>query len=162
MRLATIVVLALLTACATPGHDAADTGASDTAGPIAAGDSSARNSPEPSTKIELRTDSSRYSSGAAVTLTLVNTTDGTYAFNPCTRIVQREANGGWTPVDEPQRICTMEAWLLEPRATRSGNTELPSALEPGRYRVAVSLTLEGQTPPVEHELAVSEPFTVSR
>ncbi len=157
MRAISLLLAASLVACA-PGDDRADTAMADTSAGATASDSQ----PQPSTRIELRTDSTRYAPGAKVTLTLVNKADATYAFNPCTRIVMRETGGRWENVDEPQRMCTMEAWLLEPNATRSGDTELPGSLEAGQYRIAVSLSREGQTPPAEHELAMSAPFTVGR
>jgi len=111
--------------------------------------------------VTLATDQSRYRPGARVSLTLVIRTDATYAFNPCGRLVEREVDGAWRPVEEPGRICTMAAWLLEPRATRTATTELPAALDAGRYRLLVALTREGSTPPAERLQAVSAPFAVA-
>ncbi|MGH7720337.1 MAG: hypothetical protein ACREON_16020, partial [Gemmatimonadaceae bacterium] len=51
--------------------------------------------------------------------------------------------GAWSAVDESQRICTMEAWILEPNATRTAETELPSSLRAGRYRLVIAFTVEG-------------------
>jgi len=112
--------------------------------------------------VVLRTDKTQYGAGEAMTLTLENRSGSSYAFNPCTRAVEREQDGKWTTVPEPGRMCTMEAWILEPRGTRTGPTELPTPLPPGRYRVVVRMTREqpgaGQASAV---VAVSEPITVS-
>lgn len=161
MRIAPAFLAIILVACAGPGSDVADTAAADTsqaAGAAGSADSLARNA----TTLELRTDKDRYAPGATVTLTVVNGTGDTYAFNPCTRMVQQEGTGDWRPVDEPQRVCTMEAWLVEPHTSRSGDTELPGTLEAGRYRVGLSLSRQGQAPATEHALVVSEPFMVAR
>jgi len=112
--------------------------------------------------VVLRTDKTQYRAGEAMTLTLENRSASSYAFNPCTRAVEREENGRWVVVAEPGRMCTMEAWILEPRGTRAGPTELPTPLSPGRYRVVVRMTREqpggGEGSAV---LAVSEPISVS-
>jgi hypothetical protein len=47
--------------------------------------------------------------------------------------VEREVDGAWRAVEEPGRVCTMEAWLLKPRATRTATTELRAALAAGRH-----------------------------
>ena len=93
-------------------------------------------------------------------LTLTNSGGGQYYFNPCPRSVERESNGSWAVVDEGQRMCTMEAWILEPNGTRTAPTELPASLAPGRYRIVVALTREGEAAPAEAVRAVSAPFTV--
>lgn len=112
--------------------------------------------------VVLRTDKTQYRAGEAITLTLENRSASSYAFNPCTRGVEREENGLWTAVPEPGRMCTMEAWILDPRGTRTGPTELPTPLPPGRYRLVVRMTKEapggGRASAV---LVVSEPITVS-
>ena len=83
--------------------------------------------------VELRTDRAQYRAGDRVGLTLVNYAEATFSFNPCTRTVEREADGGWVPVEEPGRACTMEAWLIEPGATRTADfrqevNEIPLSL----------------------------------
>lgn len=156
---ALLITLAAL-ACRVPAPGAADSargGAApaDTQPPAAAPTDSA------AAPVELRTDKSSYRPGDQMTLTLVSRADTGYSFNPCTRALERETAGGWTAVNEEGRVCTMEAWLLEPRGTRSGPTELPKDLEPGRYRVVLTLTAEGQqTPPATHVRITSAPFAV--
>jgi len=154
--------LAALLAC-----NASRSGAADSAG----ADGSATPSPQTSAPaadtsgpVTLRTDASRYAPGARVGLTIVNRSDARYAFNPCPRRLEQEAGGAWRAVEEPARMCTMEAWLLEPRGTRTATTELPSTLAAGRYRVVIELTREGATPPAQgaHAVtAVSAPFDVA-
>jgi hypothetical protein len=118
--------------------------------------------PQPSSvPLELRRDRDTYGAGDRVALTFVSRADGSYAFNPCFRIVEREVNGAWMPIDEAGRICTMEAWLIAPGATVQASTNLPRALEPGRYRLAVDMSRDGAGPG-ERARVVSAPFTVAR
>ena len=123
-------------------------------------DSAAVSGPPEQGPVSLTLDRTSYAAGDAVTLTLRNSGAGQYYFNPCPRIIEREENGAWTPVDEGQRMCTMEAWILDPNGTRTATTELPDSLAAGRYRVVVSLTAEGQAPSAEAVRAVSAPFSV--
>lgn len=110
--------------------------------------------------VALALDRGSYAPGEAVTLALTNSGAGQYYFNPCPRTVERESGGSWTPVDEGQRMCTMEAWILDANGTRTAQTELPASLTAGRYRIAISLTREGEAPPPNAVRAVSAPFEV--
>lgn len=94
-----------------------------------------------------------------MTLTLVNPTGNSYAYNPCTRLLEREVGGAWVERRE-NRICTMIAHILSPRTSRSEKTELSSGLEPGRYRVVLLLTVEGSGTPAR-SARVSAPITVT-
>jgi hypothetical protein len=58
-------------------------------------------------------------------------------------------------------MCTMEAWILDPHATRTGPTELPASLTAGRYRVVVRMTVEGAGTPAPAVSAISDPITVA-
>jgi hypothetical protein len=93
--------------------------------------------------VELRTGKAQYRAGDRITLTLNNRTTSTYAFNPCTRIVESQSGSSWAAAQEEGRMCTMEAWMLEPNQTRTADTELPSTLRPGQHRVVIELTREG-------------------
>src|SRR5688572_32046501 len=95
-----------------------------------------------SDSVLLRTDKTQYKAGEQIALTLENRSASSYAFNPCARSIEREVGGAWTAIPETDRICTMEAWILDARGTRTGNTELPSSLTAGRYRVVVRVTVE--------------------
>jgi hypothetical protein len=141
--------------------------------PSAPGSSASDSTPTPSASspsttstrsdsVVLRTDKSQYRAGEKVTLTFENKSSRSYAFNPCTRTIEREENGAWTALPDAGRMCTMEAWILEPRGTRTGPTELPSPMAAGRYRVVVRMTVEttdgtAATPVI----AASDPITVS-
>ena len=115
-----------------------------------------------SDSVLLRTDKAAYKAGDQMTLTLENKSASGYAFNPCTRGIEREDGGSWTAMPEPDRMCTMEAWILDPRGTKTGNTELPTPLVPGRYRVIVRLTVESPGAASNTAItAVSDPITVS-
>ena len=161
-------MLVWASACNSSGSREADTAGSppppagqpDTSRPApsgAAGDTAAVRADS----VTLRTDKTRYRAGEAMTLTLENRSASSYAFNPCTRAIEREENATWTTVPEPDRMCTMEAWILEPKATREGPTELPTPLTPGRYRVVVRMTKEQPGGEAAAVIAVSEPITIS-
>jgi hypothetical protein len=97
-----------------------------------------------------------------MTLTFENRSAGSYAFNPCQRSIEREDGGAWKPVPDEDRMCTMEAWILDPRATRTGTTELPATIAAGRYRVVVRMSVESPGATNASAItAVSDPFTVS-
>jgi hypothetical protein len=161
MRNVSLVWLLACIGCgpSTPGTEQADTPRDTTAARTDSAPAAAD-----STAVELRVDSTSYAAGGQVALTITNHSNTTVSFNPCTRIVERESGSAWVPVEEPNRVCTMEAWLLEPHATRNATTELPSPLEAGRYRLVILLTREGAggTPAsgADRLRAVSAPFTV--
>lgn len=87
--------------------------------------------------IELRTDRTSYRAGDNATLTIVNHTKEEWTFNPCTRTLERESGTGWQVVPEG-RMCTMEAWILGPNATRSAPTSFGGSLDAGRYRLVIA------------------------
>lgn len=170
MRAGIVAVAALgVTACQSrPNADAADTSrpaaSADSAAPSGANTGAAAGDTTGGTRADslvLRTDKQQYRAGEKVTLTLENKGARSYAFNPCTRSLEREENGNWRVVEEPDRMCTMEAWILEPHGTRTGATELPQPLSAGRYRVVVRLTVEGSGTPAPAVIAVSDPITVT-
>jgi len=153
------LLLAVGSAC-RPGAPART--ANDTAKPstsAGAGESAASGAAK-ADSVTLRTDKTRYRSGERMTLTFENRSANSYAFNPCQRSIEREAGGSWSAVPEEGRMCTMEAWILEPHATRSGPTELPASLAPGRYRVVVRMSVEGAAEAASAVSAVSEPISV--
>ncbi len=141
--------------------------------PSAPGSSAADSTPTPSASapsttstrsdsVVLRTDKSQYRAGEKVTLTFENKSARGYAFNPCTRTIEREENGTWTALPDAGRMCTMEAWILDPHGTRTGPTELPSPMAAGRYRVVVRMTVEtADATSATPIIAVSDPITVS-
>jgi Big-like domain-containing protein len=110
--------------------------------------------------VVLRTDKTQYRAGEKVMLTFENKSAASYAFNPCTRTLEREDGSAWTAIPDEGRMCTMEAWILDPRATRTGPTELPASLTAGRYRVLVRMTIEGGGTPSPAVTAISDPISV--
>jgi hypothetical protein len=111
--------------------------------------------------VTLRTDRQSYRPSDPITLTITNTTANTYAFNPCTRTLEREVNGAWTVVRE-DRMCTMIAHILDPNATRTEQTELGADLTAGRYRVLLALSEQGPGGSARPVRAVSAPITITR
>ena len=154
------LLLAVGSACrpGTPGSAPTDTAKPSTS---AGASTSAASGTVRSDSVVLRTDKTAYRSGERMTLTFENRSASSYAFNPCQRSVEREAGGSWTAVPEAGRMCTMEAWILEPHGTRSGPTELPASLAPGRYRVVVRMSVERADGVASSVSVVSEPVSVS-
>ena len=152
--IALVVPLTLLWACA--GSRSGPVAAAGVEG--AAGGASV--APDSTGGVALNTDQSRYRAGARVILSLVNRTRFSYAFNPCTRVLEREVDGAWQAVQEPARVCTMEASVVAPGAGRGAATDLPATLVAGRYRLVIALTREGGAVPAERLQAVSAPIVV--
>ena len=144
----------------TPGG-----GPSDTVKPSQPSDSGSPSSLTNTVRADsvvLRTDKTQYRAGEKITLTFENKSGSSYTFNPCTRSVERESGGSWATVPEENRMCTMEAWILDPHGTRSGPTELPSTMAPGRYRVVVRMTMESSPGGTASAVsAISDPIMVS-
>lgn len=145
---------AILVACTgkTPEKSGAiDTAASDTMAAPAP--------PDSGNEIHITTNAASYAPGAAIGLSIHNATGHQFAFNPCTRHFEfeREAHGD---VTEPNRMCTMEAWLLDPNGTREASVNLPAAIEPGTYRVRIDFAAQDQSGLQLH--VTSNPFTVTR
>jgi hypothetical protein len=113
-----------------------------------------------SDSVLLRTDKAQYRAGEKVTLTFENKSGSKYTFNPCSRSLEREQNGSWVAVPDPGRMCTMEAWVLDAHGTRSGDTELDSPLDAGRYRIVVRMSPDAPNA-TSAISAVSDPITVS-
>jgi Big-like domain-containing protein len=95
---------------------------------------------------ELAIDKSRYVPGGQVRMEIQSRTDDTLGFNPCNRLLEKQDGGRWTKVDEPTRMCTMELWLLEPRASRTATTDVAATLPKGTYRLVLLLSRQ-KTPP---------------
>ena len=96
------------------------------------------------TSVQLTLDRATYAPGDNVTLTLTNRGQRELGYNACTRIVERESNGAWTAVPEPDRICTMELRLLDRGQTVKEQTDLPRA-SAGRYRLAINFSDESSS-----------------
>jgi len=115
-----------------------------------------------SDSVLLRTDKAQYKAGERMTLTFENRSAVGYTFNPCQRSIEREDGGTWKPLPDEDRMCTMEAWLLGPRSTGTGPTELPATIPAGRYRIVVRMGVESPGATAASTItAVSDPFTVS-
>lgn len=128
-RLTPAVSLLFASACTVPQ------GSGDSASSPADG----ATSPSP---IAITVDRETYSPGAEVGLRLENRSASRFGYNACQRRVEREADSGWLTIPEPDRVCTMEIRMLDPHSTKTDRTDLPGALEPGRYRLLISFMYE--------------------
>jgi hypothetical protein len=113
-----------------------------------------------SVAIELRTDRASYRAGDNATLTIVNHTKREWTFNPCTRTLERESGTAWQVVPEG-RMCTMEAWIIGPGATRSAPTSFGGSLEAGRYRLVIAFA-SASAPAGGGVRATSAPVTITK
>jgi hypothetical protein len=142
MKRLVLGVWALLAACS--GGKAPDNGS---AAPAA-----------PDVGIHISTDRTGYTLGAKVAISIHNARTSQFAFNPCTRTFEHEAGAAWSLVTEPNRICTMEAWLLDPGATRAATIDIPHGIPGGHYRIAIDFSAQDSTAIKVH--ATSTSFTV--
>lgn len=110
--------------------------------------------------VTIATDRRSYRPGDPVELRVVNQTAGSYTYNACTRVVERQSDSTWTAVQE-DRICTMIAHVLGPNETRVERTELGEQLKPGTYRVLVRFISENASAGARAVLAYSQPISVS-
>ena len=92
--------------------------------------------------ITVTVDRATYAPGATVGLRIVNATDGTFGYNPCTRTLEREQAGAWVAAPEPGRVCTRELRILAGRTTVSTTTDVPRSLAAGQYRLVLSFSPE--------------------
>lgn len=131
-------------------------------GGIPPGERPAGETAEPQGPVSVELERATYQPGDPVQLTLTNHGTTTYGYNACTRTLERRVEGAWQPVDEPGRICTMEIRLLEGSARQSATTELPADLQPGEYRLLLSLSAEDARPAGDGGIqAASSPFQVT-
>ena len=115
-----------------------------------------------SDSVLVKTDKAQYRAGEQMTLAFENKSAASYTFNPCMRTIEWEDGSAWVAVSEADRVCTMQAWILEPRGKQTGNTELPASLTAGRYRIVVRLTDDSPAATMGSAItAVSDPITVS-
>ncbi len=76
-----------------------------------------------------------YAPGARVELAVRNRSDVEYTWNPCMRTLERRSASGWDAVDEGERICTAEGWMLRPGQRTAAATDLATSLPSGEYRL---------------------------
>ena len=117
-------------------------------------------SPGQSGPIALRLDRSEYRPGEQPRLTVINAGAGSYAWNPCTRTLERRAGSVWEAADPEMRMCTMEAWILRGADSTSAALDLPQGLAPGVYRVRLAFTADGAAPDAGRLDVASPPFTI--
>jgi hypothetical protein len=135
-------------ACATPrGSDGgADSAvASGNAGGVsAAGAARGETAPPPGgdARITLELDRTRYAPGGTVNVRIVSQDDAGYGFSACQRQIERRRSGEWFSIPEEGRMCTMMLQLIGARQTVMVETELPSPLEAGEYRLVLTFSRE--------------------
>jgi hypothetical protein len=90
-----------------------------------------------------------------------NQSDVEYVWNPCVRTLERRNAGDWGSVDEGERICTLEGWVLKPHTRTDATTDLPASLPPGEYRLRYAFgRIAGEYNVFDHQ--VSNSFSITR
>ena len=133
-----------------------------------AGCSPAQGDPETSaasrSSVTITLDRSSYGAGSTARVTLTNGSLIQLGYNQCSsRSFERQEGARWSAVPEPERICTMELRLLNPKETQTFSVTLPS-VQPGTYRLVLNLNRQGPTAgdpqPNTAVHAYSEPFRI--
>ena len=108
--------------------------------------------------IRLNTESPDYHAGDELGFLVSNSGLKNYSYNSCSRIIQRDSAGHWVTVAEPNRICTLEADLIDSHGVRNEGTELPANLAPGNYRLVIAFAPDsGNGSKIQ---ITSNPFTI--
>jgi hypothetical protein len=98
--------------------------------------------------------------GTLVTISVHNGGDREYVWNPCTRSLELQTSNGWTPVQEKDRWCTLEGWILTSGGHTDASTDIPGFVSAGVYRFHYSFSREvGDYYASDDQ--VSNPFGVS-
>lgn len=155
-----------LAACATPRANGAADSSAASAGGASGGSAGApvtdAAAPAGRARITLELDRTRYAPGGTVNVRIVNGDDAGYGFSACQRVVERRRGGEWFTVAEDGRVCTMMLQLLGARETVMVATELPSPLEAGEYRLAITFSREeGPAPGRDTPLPAPAPTRVA-
>ena len=85
-------------------------------------------------RVQIRVPAGPFTPGAVVPISVRNQGGDTYIWNPCYRSLQQRVAGRWLPVDEGERVCTDEAWILVSGDRTDAETDLAPSLEAGEYR----------------------------
>lgn len=97
--------------------------------------------------VTVSADANSYTPGATVRLRIANNTQHQVGYNACTRTVERNTGGSsWSQVNEGSRMCTMQLALIEPRSERTDNTDLPTQIAAGTYRMTLRFSPQTPTP----------------
>lgn len=78
----------------------------------------------------------------AVTLRLVNASNGSVGYNLCSSSLQRETASGWVSA-ERGRACLSIEYGLRPRTQATELRTLPADLPAGRYRITTQVGWTG-------------------
>jgi hypothetical protein len=72
-----------------------------------------------------------YFPGSRIPISVLNEGNEEYIWNPCFRSLDRRRGLTWVRVDEGDRICTAEGWILAPGQRTNAATDIPRSLQPG-------------------------------
>jgi hypothetical protein len=115
---------------------------------------------EKSSAVKISVPEGPYRPGSVVPFSVENAGDQVYTWNPCVRTLVWRRGKFWVGVEEKDRFCTAEAWVLQARGRADAKTDIPANLKPGRYRLRYSFSRESGTPGVS-DLQVSNDFIVA-
>ena len=88
-------------------------------------------------QVNLSVDRSSYTTGMAVTVTIVNNTAHDVGYNLCVREIQKQSGGTYTTVvTQPEpNTCDDQLSTLGPNLVTTTTVDLPTSLTGGSYRV---------------------------
>jgi hypothetical protein len=98
------------------------------------------------------------SAAASIDVRFENTGVQRYRFNPCERGVERLEAGGWVMLPPELRLCTADAFALNPGTTNVYRSDVPVDASAGTYRFLFPVTEEAADG--QRVLVVSTTFRV--
>jgi hypothetical protein len=75
-----------------------------------------------------------HAAGARIPLSVHNESGVEYIWNPCMRRLERRQGPTWVLVNEGDRVCTAEGWMLEPDRRTEAATDVPNSVVTGEHR----------------------------
>jgi hypothetical protein len=106
--------------------------------------------------VRIAVAASTYAPGARVELAVHNQSKVEYVWNPCMRTLEQHSPAGWEAVNEGERSCTLEGWLLRPDQRTDATTGLAASLPPGEYRLRYGFgRVAGEYTVSDHQVSTS-------
>ena len=109
--------------------------------------------------VTVTTDETTYHPGDQVGMTISNQHIETLYYNACIGSLEILDGSAWIPGPESLRLCSREAFSVEPGGTRQDTTDLDLGLPEGVYRLVLGFSAVGASDDQVRHI-VSNPFTI--